>query len=162
MAKHNKDNHEVGAAVATAPETTPEETPAVETPEATPEVPPTEETAPAPATAEVDNAELGAQIANAPAGTVETATTKMTKEAMALPADRKRVAVKLGGMKALVSELRPAIWALLANDGKSMTRAERDFLGGLVKSADAIEDMSSEGIDVLCGKQPKRRGPFED
>lgn len=161
MAK--KDTHEAAAAVATAPEETkPEETAAPVETEAPAETVPAPEAVPAPATVEVDNAEIAAQIANAPAGTVETSTTKMTKEAMALPSDRKRVAVKLGGMKALVGELRPAIWALLNADGRNMTRAERDFLGGLVASADAIEDMSNEGIDVLCGKQPKKRGPFKD
>lgn len=164
MAKHDKGAHEAsGAAVATETEKT-EETPVVTTPEtATPEAAPAEEPTPAPATAEIDNATIAEQIANADPGSVSTATTKMSKEAMALPQERKRVAVKLGGLRALCAELKPAILDLMSKDAKSMTRSERDFYFGLVRSADAIEDMSIEGTDVLCGKQPKKRGgPFED
>lgn len=140
------------SAVATAPEA-PEETP-VTTEQPTEAAPaPAEAPAEAPEEPAAAKAEptLGELIDNAPAGAVESVTTKMPKEVAALSQERKRVAVKLGGMMALVKELRPAIWALLNTDGRNMKQEEVNFMNHLVKSSYSIQELSSDGVQVLCG-----------
>lgn len=157
MAKYNKENHEAAAAVATAPEAPTEETPEVETPEATPEAAPAEE-APAPAaTAEVSNVELAAQIANAPEGAVQTTTVKLPPGASELKGDRKRIAHKLGGLAALISELGPEIMKMLNTEVKTMTPKERDYWFDMIQKGDVIANIALDGVEVICGKEPKLR-----